>query len=196
MIHGSLQFTFALWTRAMVCELICREFAVRLSEGSVGRLLGKLGLSPQRPLDRASQQNPEAVARWKAETYPSSVGRPRRWGQDRLRRRGRGALGRPRGHDLGTGRADPRGRRDRRPVRDQPDRSGGRQGHAALAAYDGSWNGSVFIDCCRRLLDDSPGPVFLVLDGHPVDRSKAVKAFAASTNGGCSCASCPGMRRS
>jgi transposase len=65
-----LQFTFALWTRAMVRELIRREFAVRLSEVSVGRLLGKLGLSPQRPLYRAYQQNPEAVARWKAETYP------------------------------------------------------------------------------------------------------------------------------
>jgi transposase len=65
-----LQFTFGLWTRAMVRGLIRREFAVRLSEVSVGRLLRKLGLSPQRPLYRAYQQNPEAVARWKAETYP------------------------------------------------------------------------------------------------------------------------------
>ena len=69
-----LQFGFALWTRAMVRELIGREFSVPLSEVSVGRLLPKLGLSPQRPLYRADQQNPEAVARWKAETYPSSVG--------------------------------------------------------------------------------------------------------------------------
>src|ERR671935_2949957 len=66
-----LQFAFALWTRAMVRELIGREFAVRLSEVSVGRLLRKLGLSPQRPLYRAYQQNPETVARWKAETYPT-----------------------------------------------------------------------------------------------------------------------------
>ena len=65
-----LQFAFALWTRAMVRELIGREFGVRLSEVSVGRLLRKLGLSLQRPLYRAYQQNPEAVARWKAETYP------------------------------------------------------------------------------------------------------------------------------
>jgi transposase len=65
-----LQFAFALWTRAMVRELIGREFGVRLSEVSVGRLLRKLGLSPQRPLYRAYQQNPQAVARWKAETYP------------------------------------------------------------------------------------------------------------------------------
>ena len=41
----------------------------------------------------------------------------------------------------------------------------------------------MFIDCCRRLLDDASGPVLLVLDGHLVHRSKAVKAFAASTKG-------------
>jgi transposase len=66
-----LRFAFALWTRAMVRELIRREFGVRLSEVSVGRLLRKLGLSPQPPLYRAYQQNPQAVARWKAEEYPA-----------------------------------------------------------------------------------------------------------------------------
>ena len=38
---------------------------------SVGRLLRKLGMSPQRPLHRAYQQNPEAVERWKREEYPA-----------------------------------------------------------------------------------------------------------------------------
>jgi transposase len=75
-----LQFAFALWTRAMVRELIGREFGVRLSEVSVGRLLRKLGLSPQRPLYRAWPQSPEAVARWKAVTYPQLRRRPPRWG--------------------------------------------------------------------------------------------------------------------
>jgi hypothetical protein len=37
----------------------------------VGRLLRKLGMSPQRPLHRAYQQNPEAVGRWKNEEYPA-----------------------------------------------------------------------------------------------------------------------------
>ena len=72
-----LHFTFALWTRAMIRELLRRAFGVRLSEVSVGRLLGKLGLSPQRPLYRAYQQPPGAVARWKAETYPRSAPRLR-----------------------------------------------------------------------------------------------------------------------
>lgn len=66
-----LRFEFALWTREMVRELIRREFNVKLSAVSVGRLLRKMGLSPQRPLWRAYQQNPVAVERWKNETYPA-----------------------------------------------------------------------------------------------------------------------------
>ncbi len=65
-----LSFDFALWTRERVRELIRREFGVALSVGSVGRLLHKLGLSAQRPLYRASQQNSEAVAEFKTGTYP------------------------------------------------------------------------------------------------------------------------------
>jgi transposase len=57
------------------------------------------------------------------------------------------------------------------------------KGTLRFAAYDGHLNGPVFIDFCRRLLHDTPGPVFLVLDGHLVHRSKAVKQVAASTNG-------------
>ena len=40
-----LRFAFALWTRAVIRQLIRREFGVALSEVSVGRLLRKLGLS-------------------------------------------------------------------------------------------------------------------------------------------------------
>jgi hypothetical protein len=57
------------------------------------------------------------------------------------------------------------------------------KGALRFAADEGSLNGPVFIDFCRRLLHDAPGPVFLVLDGHLVHRSKAVKQFAASTGG-------------
>ena len=44
------RFEFALWTRGMVRALIRERFGVRLSDVSVGRLLKKLGLSPQKPL--------------------------------------------------------------------------------------------------------------------------------------------------
>jgi transposase len=66
-----LQFDFALWTREVIREVIRREFGVKLAVTTVGRLPRKLGMSPQRPLRRAHQQNPEAVERWKTETYPA-----------------------------------------------------------------------------------------------------------------------------
>jgi transposase len=179
-----LQVAFALWTRAMVRELIRREFAVRLSEVSVGRLLGKLGLSPQRPLYRADQQNPEAVARWKAETYPAIRAEAARVGATIYFT------------DEAGVRSDDHPGTTWAPVGQTPvvaatgDRFGinlisavAANGALRFAAYEGSLNGPVFIDFCRRLLADTPGRVLLVLDGHPVHRSKAVKAFSASAKG-------------
>src|SRR5436305_13560251 len=52
-----MEFELALWTREVVGEALLREFRVALSVVSVGRLLRKLGLSPQRPLHRAHQQD-------------------------------------------------------------------------------------------------------------------------------------------
>jgi transposase len=179
-----LRLAFALWTRAVVRELIRREFGVRLSEVSVGRLLRKLGLSPQRPLYRAYQQNPKAVARWKAEEYPQLRAQAQQVGATVYFA------------DEAGVRADSHAGTTWAPVGRTPvvattgDRFGVNlisavtaKGKLRFAAYEGSLNGAVFIDFCRRLLHDTPGPVFLVLDGHPVHRSKAVKAFAASTNG-------------
>jgi transposase len=192
-----LRFAFALWTRAMIRELIRREFGVRLSEVSVGRLLRKLGLSPQRPLYRAWQQNPEAVARWKAETYPQIRAEAAKVGATIYFA------------DQAGVRSDYHAGTTWAPVGQTPvaattgDRFGinlvsavTAKGVLRVAAYDGTLNAPTFIDFCRRLLHDAPGGVFLVLDGHPVHQSNAVKAFAASTTVGCGCASCRGMRRS
>src|SRR5918994_1409181 len=178
-----LRFAFALWTRAMIRELIRREFGVRLSEVSVGRLLRKLGLSPQRPLYRAYQQNPEAVARWKAEAYPQIRAQAQQVGATIYFA------------DEAGVRTDYQAGTPWAPVGQTPvvattgDRfginlisAGTAKGALRFAGYEGSFNGPVFIDFFRRLLHDASRPVFLVLDGHPVHRSKAVKAFAESTN--------------
>src|SRR4051794_26141527 len=68
---GQYELGFALWTRELVRELIRREFRVSLSAVSVGRLLRALGLSPQRPLWRAWQADPQGVERGENEQVPS-----------------------------------------------------------------------------------------------------------------------------
>jgi transposase len=65
-----LEFDFGLWTRKMVRDLIRRKFQVKLSEVQVGRLLRKMGLSPQRPVYSAYQQDPKKREEWKTVIYP------------------------------------------------------------------------------------------------------------------------------
>jgi GNAT superfamily N-acetyltransferase len=54
----------------MVQELIRRLFEVDLTEQSVGRLLRRLGMSPQRPVTRAYEQDSGAVRHRKTVTFP------------------------------------------------------------------------------------------------------------------------------
>jgi transposase len=179
-----LGFRFALWTRAMIGELIRREFGVRLSVASVGRLLRSLGLSPQRPLYRALEQDSEAVARWKQQEYPAIRAEARRVGATICFVDEAGVRS---DYHAGTTWA-PVGQTP--VVRSTGDRFGVNlisavtaKGALRFAAYQGTLTGPVFIDFCRRLLADTPAPVFCILDRHPVHRSNAVEAFAASTQG-------------
>jgi len=179
-----LSFGFALWTREMVRELIHREFKVRLSVVSVGRLLGKLGLSPQRPLWRAYQQNLGAVERWKSEEYPAI--------------RAEAAAVRATiyfGDEAGV-RTDFHAGTTWAPVGQTPvvRTTGVRysvnlisavtaQGALRFSTYEGKFEAPIFITFCKRLMHDTSGPVFLIVDGHPVHRSNAVRQFVASTQG-------------
>ena len=65
-----LRFPFALWTRAMIRALIQRKYGVKLSVISVGRLLAQMGLSCQKPLSRAFEQDATLVKRWIERDFP------------------------------------------------------------------------------------------------------------------------------
>jgi transposase len=183
-----LSFGFALWTREMIRELIRREFGVALSVVSVGRLLKKLGLSAQRPLYRAYQQNPEAVREFKSAIYPA------------LRAQAEAEGATIYFADEAGVRSDYHGGTTWAPVGQTPvvKTTGARhsinmisaitaQGALRFAVYSGNLTAAVFIDFCQRLLHDagtnSAGPVYLVVDGHPAHRATATKQFVASTGG-------------
>jgi transposase len=179
-----MQFDFALWTRAMVRELIRREFGVGLSEVSVGRLLAKMGMSPQRPPYRAYQQDPEAVERWKKETYPEIAARAAAEGATIYLADEAGIRS---DHHAGTTWA-PAGQT---PVVEV---TGARfsvnmvsavtaKGALRFAVFEGTTTAASFIAFCKRLLHDAPGPVYLIVDGHPSHRAKAVQQYVASTEG-------------
>jgi transposase len=65
---------FGLWTRQIASSLIEQKFGVSMGVTAVGRLLARLGLTPQKPLQRTYQRDPQAIERWQRETYPE-IGR-------------------------------------------------------------------------------------------------------------------------
>ena len=61
------------------------------------------------------------------------------------------------------------------------------QGALRFSVLAGTLTGARFIAFLKRLIHDAQrtgaGPVFVIVDGHPVHRSKAVAEFVASTDG-------------
>jgi transposase len=181
---AQFSFEFALWTREMVRQVIRREFQISLSVVSVGRLLRTMGLSPQRPLYRAYQQNPEAVQRWKDEQFPAI----------RTQAKAEGAT--IYFADEAGVRSDYHAGTTWAPVGRTPvvKATGARfslnmlsavsaQGALRFMIHEGTVNATVFIEFCKRLLRDADRPVYLVVDGHPAHRARATTEFVASTEG-------------
>lgn len=179
-----MKFEYALWTREMIGDLINGKYGLRLSEVSVGRLLKKLGLSPQKPLMRAYQQDAEAVREWLDKEYPA------------IRTAAKKAKADIYFCDEASVRSDyhsgttwaPKGRTPI--VRTTGARFGvnmisaiSPKGELRFMVVDGKMNGGRFCEFLKRLTHNAVSPVFLIVDGHPVHRSKMVKQFVASTKG-------------
>ena len=70
--HGAETWGFRgeLWTCARVAAVIQEEFGILYSRAHVSRLLKALAWTPQRPIERASQRDEAAIARWRTERWP------------------------------------------------------------------------------------------------------------------------------
>jgi transposase len=66
-----VQFDSGLWTRKIVRDLISREFGVDYTLQNIGKILKRLGFSPQRPVYQALERNPEKRRIWAEETFPA-----------------------------------------------------------------------------------------------------------------------------
>ncbi len=77
--HG---FDFGMWTRLIVRKLIADKFEANLGVTAVGKLLAKLGLTPQKPLKRAYERDPVAIEAWKTDVYPAIAKRAKKRGAE------------------------------------------------------------------------------------------------------------------
>ena len=179
-----LKFEFALWTRAMVRKVILDEFGVILSESQVGRLLHKMGMSPQKPLHRAWQRDPDRVQRWLDEEFPAI---------QKLAKKEKAQIFF--GDEAGV-RSDYHRGTTWAPKGQTPvvQTTGARfsvnmisaiasKGQLRFMTVQGTVTAGKFVQFLERLLDNQKRPVFLIVDGHPVHRAKKVKEFIASTAG-------------
>ena len=177
-------FDFGLWTRKIVAELIEEKFHIQLGLTAIGRLLAQLDITPQKPLRRAYERDPAAIARWTKETYPALRARAKRCGAkifflDEAGIRSDQVLGRT---------WAPRGRTP------EVATSGQRQAINAISAvnargefwyevFSGRFNARAFIVFLHHFLRGRRYPVFLVVDGHPAHRAKAVANLVQSLKG-------------
>ena len=76
--QGAESFGFRgdIWTCGRIAELIRGTFGVSYHPSHVGRILRECGLSPQKPVRRATQRDEAAILRWKNERWPQLKKRP------------------------------------------------------------------------------------------------------------------------
>jgi transposase len=176
-----MQFDFGLWTRRIIRDLIRQQFGVKLSEVQVGRVLKKMGLSPQRPLYRAYQQNPELVDEWKRIIYP------------KIRKLAAGQGASIFFEDEASVRTDHHAGTTWGPVGQTPVvvTTGQRKsvnmvsaitprGEMRFRVQEGTMNAGRFIEFLKALLDSVEGKIFLIVDGHPTHKANKVKEFTAA----------------
>jgi len=173
-----LKLPFYLWTRDAVAELIERRFAIRLSKWTVGRYLARWQFTPQKPVRRAFEQDPERVRRWLEEEYPKIREMARRekaeiyWGDE---------MGLRSDHTVGR----TYGRRGQTPVIPGTGQRFGcsmisaitNRGRLNFMVFQEKFRAEVFQSFLRRMLRQVPRKIFLIVDGHPVHRSRKVKKW-------------------
>ena len=175
---------FGLWTRAIVAMLIERKFGIRLGVTAVGALLAKLELTPQKPLQRAYQCDPQAIARWQRQTYPALARQAKREGAEIL-------FWDESGFRADTVHGKTWALRGQTPVVQRP---GQRQSMSAASAvsargafwfctYDGALNGELFVELLRQLMHRRKKPVHLILDSLPAHKRAIVRDYVEATEG-------------
>jgi transposase len=175
-----LKLPFYLWTCGAVAELIEQRFGVQVSRWTAGRYLKRWGFTPQKPLRRAREQNPAAVARWLREEYPQLRREAKRekaqifWGDE---------MGLRSDHTAGRS-YSPKGQTPVIPGTGQRFRCNmisalTNQGALTFMVFRKSFTVAVFLRFLRRLVRQQKGrKVYLIVDGHPVHRAKLVQAWA------------------
>jgi len=177
-------FDFGLWSRRIVQALIQERMGVALGLTAVGRLLASLNITPQKPLRRAYERDPQAVRLWLEQTYPKLKRRARRLGAkifflDEAGFQSDPPLGRTYGLKGQTPVVVTSGQRQSLNVISAVNA----RGEFWAATYTGKLNAEAFVAFLENFMRGRRGKVFLVIDGHPAHKANRVKQLVASMAG-------------
>lgn len=173
-----LEIDSALWTRQAVGRLIAQVSGVAMPIRTVGEYLKRWGMTPQKPLKRAYEQNPKAVETWLKQEYPAIQARAQQAGADIAW-----------GDESGL-RSDAQVGRGYAPVGKTPEirlntqrarvnyiASIDNQGTVRFMLYTQKLTAQVFIVFLERLIAKRRRKLMWLVDRHPVHRSHAVKQW-------------------
>jgi transposase len=177
-------FDFGLWTRRIVQALIQEKLGIELGLTAVGRLLAGLDITPQKPLRRAYERDPEAVDFWVKETYPKLKKRAKRLGAkifflDEAGFQSDPPLGRTYGLKGKTPVVKTSGQRQSLNVISAVNA----RGEFWAATYTGKLDAEAFLAFLENFMQGRTGKVFLVVDGHPAHKAKLVKGYVQKLQG-------------
>lgn len=179
--HG---FDFGLWTRQIVADLINAKFGIEMSLSGVGKLLRRLGLTPQKPLRRAYERDEKAVTQWIEKVYPSVQKIAKKTGAeifwlDEASIRSDDPLQRTWGEKGKTPVVKTSGQRQSINAISALSNKGGFWYHV----YSGKFTADKCVECFQRFLRNRKSSVILIVDGHPVHKSKKVMDYIESQRG-------------
>jgi len=176
-----LGLPFVLWTREAVQSLLVTRFQIRVSVWTVGRYLKRWGFTPQKPVRKAYERDPEAVRAWLERRYPAIRRQAARekaeihWGDE---------MGLRSDHQTGT----TYGRKGKKTAIPSTGQRFGcnmistitNRGRMSFMVFKQHFTGNVMIEFLRRLVRQSRSKVFLIVDRHPVHRSGKVERWIES----------------
>lgn len=170
---------FVLWERVAIRDLIKRKFGVTIALRTVSEYLKRWGMTPQRPIQRAREQNSVAVNKWLEETYPEikkqavKDGATIFWADE---------TGVQNGCNYGKSYA-PKGKtpvvkKQGKRLRINMISAVSNKGTVRFMVYSSTMNQQRFIEFLKRLVKGADKKVFVIVDNLKVHHGKIVKKWA------------------
>lgn len=174
----ALGLPYYLWTRQAVADLVFKLFGIRLSKWQIGRYLKRWGFTPQKPAKKAYEKDQNAVTNWIEKEYHTICKKADEenaviyWGDE---------MGVRSDNTSGTSYA-PAGQT---PVISTTGRRFScnliagiaSQGILKFMIFKHHFDADIFLEFLNRLILQNNQKIFLIVDRHPVHRSRKVSQW-------------------